>query len=373
MNSYFKSQPTANKTGFTDRLIALWLMSGLILILTILIIGGITRLTQSGLSIVEWRPITGIIPPLRESTWATEFDKYRESPEYQYINKGMTLNQFKRIYYWEYIHRMVARVTALVFLIPFIWFTSRRLFTRKQFLQASSLFLLALLQAFIGWFMVQSGLSETPFVSPYRLSIHLMMAFALFGCCLWFWLDASKTYQCRRKTDRSMRLPDRTSIFLITATGILLVIQVFWGGLVAGLKAGYMFNTFPLMNGSFLPQVVWQSGYPLSYWLENPASVQWVHRWTGVAFLLLVSIKTSVLYSQNHPAISAAYGLLCLTLFQVTLGILTLILVMPIWLAVTHQAVALLLFGQYLWLVYLIRNPECQSPFMFIYQKSVRQ
>ena len=169
--------------------IRIWYWSGALMVLIILVIGGITRLTQSGLSMVEWNPIMGVIPPLSEADWNETFEKYKEFPEYQQRNRGMSLAEFRFIFFWEYLHRMAGRLIGLVFLIPFGWFVIRKKFSRKQLKRALILLILGLSQGFLGWYMVQSGLIDVPWVSPYRLAGHLLMAFAIFGCCVWFALD----------------------------------------------------------------------------------------------------------------------------------------------------------------------------------------
>lgn len=329
-------------TAKDAKLLRIWFYSGAFLVFLILIVGGITRLTQSGLSIVEWKPVTGIIPPLSEAGWMEEFDKYRQFPEYQQLNKGMTLSEFKFIYFWEYLHRVLARLIGMVFLIPFLWFVLKKKLNRLQFKRAFLLFGLGFAQGALGWFMVQSGLADIPYVSPYRLSAHLLLAFLIFGFCLWFGLDAAG-----RKSASGSGPPVLKR--WIQATGILLVLQIFWGALVAGHKAGYFFNTFPQMHGSWLPPEVWHMRPAILNFLDNPVMVQWMHRVLGTLLLLTVLVMVVKVYRNPglHNAESRLYANLFLLaiIIQYLSGVFTLLWHVPLWLGVFHQAMSMITFG----------------------------
>jgi heme a synthase len=317
----------------------------------ILVIGGITRLTQSGLSMVDWRPIIGIVPPIGEAQWLAEFERYRQFPEYQQLRAGMSLEEFKFIFFWEYIHRVAARLIGIVFLVPFLFFWVRGYFGEATMptRRALALFALGALQGFMGWFMVSSGLVDRPHVSHYRLGVHLAIAFAIFGCCVWYALDL------RRSTPgtgtAAMR---RTLLRGLAFVGVLLGVQIFWGALVAGLKAGLYYPTFPLMDGSLIPPYAWGFDPVLRNLVENPITVQWVHRVLGtllgvavVAFYLRVRSSHGV----DRKSRVLNHSLLALILAQYLLGVMTLVLHVPVSLGVAHQAMAMVVFG--LWLIWL--------------------
>jgi heme a synthase len=333
------------------RYLRTWLWSGAVLTFVILVIGGITRLTQSGLSIVDWNPIMGVVPPLTEAQWQEAFDRYRQFPEYQQLRRGMTLDEFQFIFFWEYLHRMVARTIGLVFLVPFLVFWARGYLARPMMRRSLVLFGLGAAQGFMGWFMVASGLVDVPHVSHYRLAAHLGIAFAIFGCCVWFAMDlkprapgATQGGQAHRRT--------LTGIY---AVGVLLGVQVFWGALVAGLKAGFMFNTFPLMAGGLLPPHGLNIDPAWKNVLENPATVQWMHRVLGTLLLLAavaVLVRARAAVSDARARVLAG-SFVAMLAAQYGLGVATLVMNVPVSLGVAHQAVAMVLFG--VWLAWLHR------------------
>jgi heme a synthase len=331
--------------------LAIWLWSGAALTFLILVIGGITRLTQSGLSMVDWRPIIGIIPPIGEAQWLAEFERYRQFPEYQQLRAGMTLDEFKFIFFWEYIHRVAARLIGIVFLAPFLLFWVRGYFGTATMPVRRALILFALggLQGFMGWFMVSSGLVDRPHVSHYRLGVHLAIAFAIFGFCVWFALDLRRpTRGAIANTARRMLLRG------LAVVGVLLALQIFWGALVAGLRAGLYYPTFPLMDGSLIPPFAWGYDPLLRNLVENPITVQWVHRVLGTLLgLAVVLFFLRVRGSQGVDRHSRILNtsLLALIAAQYLLGVLTLVLHIPVSLGVAHQAMAMVVFG--IWLVWL--------------------
>jgi cytochrome c oxidase assembly protein subunit 15 len=337
------------------RFIRAWLWSIAAMTLAVLIVGGITRLTLSGLSIVEWRPFTGIIPPLTEAQWQRMFDLYRQYPEYQQSwRTGMTLADFKFIFFWEYLHRLLARTIGLVFLVPFVFFWAKGWFNRPLTRRALLLFALGASQGLMGWLMVASGLVDMPRVSHYRLAAHLSLAFMIFGYAVWLARDLKLT------TTRTMTSASARRIMLrgLAVVGGLLVLQIVWGAFVAGLRAGKLYNTFPLMGGQLVPPNVLQLEPAWRNFIEYAVTVQWLYRLIGTALgaaALAVFIKVS---RANADAVSQRYNgaLVTLILAQYGLGIATLLLFVPVALGVIHQATAMIIFG--VWLIWLhhVRN-----------------
>jgi heme a synthase len=328
-----------------------WLYSGAALTFLILVIGGITRLTQSGLSIVDWRPIMGVIPPLTEAQWQEAFDAYRQFPEYQVLRRGMSMEEFRFIFFWEYIHRVAARLIGLVFLIPFVIFWLRGYFNRPLLKRALLLFALGAMQGLMGWLMVRSGLVDRPSVSHYRLAMHLSLAFAIFGGCVWFARDL-------RFDPGSPALGAEIRRFLVaglSVIGVLFGVQVFWGALVAGLKAGLFFNTFPLMAGQWFPPNALDLAPVWLNLVENPIMVQWMHRLLGTVLLgAAIVFFLQVRGRVADPGIRLLNaGFLSLIVAQYGIGVLTLLYRVPVSLGVIHQAMAMVVFG--VWLVWLHR------------------
>jgi cytochrome c oxidase assembly protein subunit 15 len=283
------------------RHLRIWLWIGAILTASTLVVGGITRLTESGLSIVDWAPIVGSIPPLNNADWQDAFNRYKQYPEYAQLRPDMTLSEFKQIYFWEYLHRMIGRLIGVVFLIPFIWFWIRGYLTRALTGRLLILFALGGLQGLMGWYMVSSGLVDRPDVSHYRLAAHLMLALTIFGCCVWFANDLL----ARRK--QPIEAESRASIQReLTGFGVLIVIQIFWGALVAGLNAGFVFNTFPLMNGGLLPPKGLSHDPLLINLVENLATVQWIHR--VLATILLIGAISFVAKVRRDPELTRFHG-----------------------------------------------------------------
>ncbi len=340
---------------YRRRLMRIWLWLGAALTLLILIVGGITRLTQSGLSIVDWQPIMGVIPPLNEAEWLAAFDQYRQFPEYQQLRQGMTLSEFKFIYFWEYLHRMVARLIGLVFIIPFAFFAVKRYLNRPLVWRLLALFGLGALQGFMGWFMVMSGLVDRPAVSHYRLAAHLMIAFAIFGMCLWIAAQLSIRPGEERRADPFVRIG-------IWVTGVLLLLQILWGAFVAGLKAGLFYNTFPLMGGTLIPPRMMTSEPAILSLIENSIAVQWMHRLVGTILLVgaVVVLVGAIRKRLERTTIRWAGAFLALVGVQYLLGVLTLLYRVPVTLGVTHQAVAMVLFG--VWVLWAHRELVPRPP-----------
>jgi heme a synthase len=332
-------------------LIRLWLWSIAAMTLAVLIVGGITRLTQSGLSIVDWQPLMGVIPPLTEAQWVERFEQYRQFPEYQQLRRGMSLDEFRFIFFWEYLHRLVARMIGLVFLVPFIIFAARGWFSRPFALRALVLFVLGGAQGVLGWIMVQSGLAAQPHVSHYRLAAHLSLAFVIFGYAVWL---------ARELRDTDTDAGAGVSVAAVRNmrrglgwVGALLAVQIVYGAFVAGLKAGFAYNTFPLMGGRLLPLNMFAQQPLLRNLVENPPTVQWLHRVIGTilliaAFVVFARVARAGVDALSRRLNSALAGLIVL---QYVIGVLTLIYTVPVALGVLHQAMAMIVFG--VWLVFV--------------------
>ena len=320
------------------RQVAAWLLLCCAMIFAMVILGGATRLTGSGLSMVEWDPIFGVLPPLNEAEWDEVFSKYRESPEYQKINIGMDLHGFKSIYWFEYSHRLLGRSIGLVFLLPFLYFIARRMLTPQLIPRLAFTFVLGGLQGLLGWYMVKSGLIDQPHVSQYRLTAHLSLALIIYCYLLWLLLELLFP---RRKPSPAGTTAQRAALILFA----LVAVTIVSGGFVAGLKAGFAYNTFPKMGDQWLPPAGWllQPGWRNLF--ENIATVQFDHR--VLATLTLVSVLGFWVYAVRKPlpamTKTAVHVLLLVAIAQVTLGISTLLLHVPVTLAVSHQAGALCL------------------------------
>jgi heme a synthase len=318
------------------RLISTWLWSGIVLVSLMVLIGGITRLTGSGLSIVEWKPISGTIPPLTEAQWQQEFDAYKQFPEYQKINYGLTLDDFKGIFWWEYIHRLLGRLTGLVFLLPFGYFLYKGWVSRPLLKRLLLILLLGALQGLMGWLMVKSGLQELPHVSHYRLAAHLGLALLLIAVIVWTLLELNQKHHPQKGTLPAWYYP--------LAQGLVAVvfIQILLGAFVAGLKAGFSYNSFPLMGDSFFPAHFYTS--PSDLFSSGPL-VQFLHRWFAFVVLALAGFFYYTLrQEEGNRALKLSSGWLLLGLgLQTLLGIATLLLQVPLLLGVLHQLVAVLL------------------------------
>jgi cytochrome c oxidase assembly protein subunit 15 len=323
-----------------DRQLALWLMLCCAMIFAMVVLGGVTRLTGSGLSMVEWDPIFGVVPPLGEAQWESTFNLYKESPEYRKINAGMDLHGFKQIYWFEFAHRLLGRAIGMVFLIPFLYFLFTGRVRRPLIPRLATLFVLGGLQGILGWYMVKSGLVDRPHVSQYRLTAHLTMALVIYSYMLWvalgLWTNAERT--------KESPAPSGLRRFAALLGGLVFITAIS-GGFVAGLKAGFAYNTFPLMDGHWIPEAMFLMSPVWRNFFENIATVQFDHRL--LATLVFVGCVSFWLVARRHTLpVSARIGvhaLLAAAVLQVSLGISTLLLHVPTPLASTHQAGALLL------------------------------
>lgn len=315
------------------RALATWLYSVAALIVLMVVIGGITRLTESGLSITQWKPITGIVPPLNDAEWQAEFANYKRIPEYQQLNQGMTLAGFKAIFFWEYFHRLLGRLIGIAFAVPLVWFAVRRQIPRGYGWRLVALLALGGLQGAIGWWMVKSGLSVRTDVSHVRLAVHLLVALFTLAGIVWTALDLRTL----------ARNPDARPAWLTglgAFTGAVLFVQLLFGALVAGLNAGLVTDQWPLMNGRFFPGAT-TAGRPfLDALFNDPAIVHFVHRWWAwvtVAALVVLARATRRIDRRASIAIHTAFGL------QILLGIATVMSGMNITLAALHQLTGALL------------------------------
>jgi cytochrome c oxidase assembly protein subunit 15 len=319
--------------------VAAWLFACCALVLAMVVVGGVTRLTHSGLSITEWQPIVGTIPPLDAAQWNEAFAKYQATPEYQQVNRGMTLEAFKGIFWWEYVHRLLGRAMGIVFIVPLLWFVARRQVPRGLVPRLFGIFLLGGLQGALGWYMVQSGLVDDPRVSPLRLAAHLGLAFLIFGAMFWTALSLTRT---RQAADGGERAPLRRFACALTA---LVFVMVLSGALVAAIRAGFAYNTFPLMNGALVPPEIFMIDPWYMNFVNNMATVQFDHR--AIAWMLTALIALFWWRARGASASVrlAANLLLAALALQIALGITTLLLVVPLPLAAAHQAGAMLVFA----------------------------
>ncbi|HEY3582872.1 MAG TPA: COX15/CtaA family protein [Casimicrobiaceae bacterium] len=340
--SDLRVEPVARAHATTHaRPIVAWLLACCALVFAMVVVGGVTRLTHSGLSITEWQPIVGTIPPLTAADWNEAFAKYQQTPEFQQVNHAMTIAQFKRIFWWEYFHRLLGRAIGVVFLVPYLYFLLRNRIPRGYAWPLAGIFALGALQGLVGWLMVKSGLVDDPRVSQFRLTAHLGLAFAIFGA-MW-WTAHSLAFE-RRAALPALRGVRRGAFALVA----LVFVMVLLGGLVAGIRAGFAYNTFPLMNGAFVPPEIlmlepWWRNF---FW--NMATVQFDHRIVGWLLAIVVPLFCWRLFrtrAASTRARASVAGLLAMLAVQLGLGIATLVNVVPLPLAALHQAGALVVFA----------------------------
>jgi cytochrome c oxidase assembly protein subunit 15 len=333
--------------------IAIWLLICCALVFAMVVVGGVTRLTESGLSIVEWQPIVGTMPPITQQDWDELLEKYRATPQYQQINKGMSVDEFKSIFWWEYFHRVLGRFIGIAFFIPFVYFLLKKQINRPLGIKLAGIFVLGGLQGFMGWYMVMSGLVNDPHVSQYRLTAHLGLAFVIFAAMFWVALGLLSPKGENFQSDEKIRSLRRFS-FALTS---LIFVMVLSGGFVAGIRAGLAYNTFPLMNGHFIPPEIFMLEPWYRNFFDNMATVQFDHRL--IAWILAFSVPL-FWYRSRKVALSNTTHLACnffllMLVIQISLGIATLLHVVPIPLAASHQGGAVLLFAASLWVSHRFR------------------
>lgn len=335
---------TLMNSSKTNRQLAIWLLTIAALIFAMVVLGGVTRLTRSGLSIVEWKPVVGVVPPLNEREWKAEFDKYKKYPEYQKVNKdkGMDLEGFKSIFYFEYFHRLLGRLIGLAFLIPLLVFLWQKKVSAELRPKLITIFILGGLQGVLGWLMVASGLVDKPHVSHYRLTAHLMAAVIIYSYIIWVVLDL-----LHPRTQPHIDQTRQLAKYGLWASG-LVALMLISGGFVAGTKSGFMFNhqwTVP-----------WSAIFAESPWwlnfLETHATIQFTHRTLAVVVFAVLAVFwfKGIQLRQEARLVKAFNAMALILLAQLTLGITTLIFVVPVWLGAAHQAGALVLFTAMIYL-----------------------
>ena len=336
---------TINKN---NKPIIIWLFSLIIMLFSLVLVGGATRVTDSGLSITEWNLVFGILPPLSMESWLLEFEKYKKIPEYILINYQMSLSEFKVIYLWEWGHRFLARIVGLVALVPFIYFLITKNLSKSQILKSTSVIVLIGFQGYIGWYMVQSGLTERVDVSQYRLAIHLLMAFIIIYMS---WLLLFNVLDL--KGPKIMTSYKIWTTFFIS----LIFIQIFIGGFVSGLDAGLIYPTWPLMGESIVPLEYWKNDLKLLNLFENRSNIQFNHRLFGY-LIFLFSIFNLFLFRNIADLFKLSLIIFILIFLQISLGILSILLYMPWQIALSHQFFALILFSFSSLLGYLSFNSK---------------
>lgn len=337
-----------------NKIVTGWLAVVCLTIFMMIVVGGVTRLTHSGLSIVDWKPIMGFIPPIGEAEWQDTFEAYKQYPEYKQVNKGMSLSEFKSIFYWEYGHRVLGRSIGIIFFLPFMVLLLMGKIERELVPKMIVALVLGGLQGLMGWYMVMSGLVDMPRVSHYRLAAHLVLALIILSYLYWIILDL-------RRTSKIEVSPG----FKLLCTAILGVtfLQITYGAFTAGLRAGLGFNTYPLMDGELMASAATMM---TPFWLnlfENGAMVQFLHRWIGALLLMLVVVLLGLSIAGNMPRrLKVACGsLVAITLAQFLLGVFTLLNYVPIMLASAHQAVACLVLLASIFLVYIVQDRRNES------------
>lgn len=331
-----QAHQTAAPSGAQARPRALsnWLMVVAALVFLMIVVGGITRLTESGLSMVRWEPVSGTIPPLNAEQWQAEFDAYRATPQYQKVNHGMSLGEFKEIFFWEYVHRLLGRIIGVAFALPFLWYAWKRAIPRGYGWRLTGLLALGGLQGGIGWWMVKSGLVDRPDVSHIRLAVHLLTAFVILGGLVWTALDLRSL--ARDGDARPARMPT-AGIWTLS----LLMIQFLFGAYTAGLNAGYAFATWPMMGDEWFPAGAEMLQPFLRNFVDNPIVVQFVHRW--LAFIVALAVLLLAAECWIRGLKSLAWLVVAAVTLQILIGIMTLLSGVHIWIAVAHQGMAAIL------------------------------
>jgi len=318
------------------RSVRAWLIVVAALIVCTLMVGGATRLTESGLSIVEWKPVTGTIPPLTDAEWTRQFEAYKTIPQYREMNRGMSLSEFKTIFWWEWGHRLLGRLIGAVFLLPFLWFLWRGFLPGPLKRKLWVIFVLGGLQGAVGWWMVSSGLTERVSVSQYRLAVHFMLAVFIFSAIVW----TLRQLQVRVPLIATPRTRVTGRVLLA-----LIFLQFYFGALVAGLRAGKVFNTWPLIDGAFIPTTA-RLFFEHPWWrnfFDNTLTVQFTHRMIAYTLVVLAVLHAiDAIRSKASPVIvSRALWIMTAMIFQAVVGILTLLNQVPIDLGLAHQAIAI--------------------------------
>lgn len=329
-----------------------WLVTICLMVIMMIFLGGLTRLTGSGLSIVEWQPVSGIIPPINNGDWQEEFGKYRQSPEYQKKNNNMTITEFKFIFLLEFIHRLAGRITGLIYLLPLVYFAINRKITTKSYPIYIVILLLFILQGGMGWYMVKSGLISRPYVSHFRLACHLIIAVAIYNL-LFNQLMNDNFDILLINRQKNLNYPR----FFCLLSIIMIYLQIFLGGLVAGLDAGLVYNNFPLMGDSFVPREITSCELLSLDILNDPVFVQFIHRIGAYNLSIIIMLLAASLIKLNHPKLNKLTIYIIGTLIlQILLGIFTILYSVPIIFALLHQFMAIMLLSSVLWGYFLIKS-----------------
>ncbi|MFA4969418.1 MAG: COX15/CtaA family protein [Sulfuritalea sp.] len=339
-------------TDNQQRAVAWWLFACCAMVFLTMVVGGVTRLTHSGLSIVEWKPLIGALPPLSHADWLELFAKYQQTPEFIKRNHDMTLDGFQFIFWWEWAHRLIGRSIGVVFFVPYVWFLIRGKLRGALAAKVFGFFILGGLQGAMGWYMVKSGLVDDPRVSQYRLAAHLGLAFILFGLMGWTGLGMLQPRKASTAVAPAPTFTMRLGNWLV----VLVFIMVLSGALVAGIHAGLAYNTFPLMNGDFVPPEIFMVEPLWLNFFTNMATVQFDHRMIAWALMGLIPWYSWRIWNETPDARPAAVLLTLWLAVQVSLGIATLLLQVPVALAASHQAGAMVLFGLLIWANHAIRR-----------------
>ncbi len=326
-----------------------WLYAFAFVVAFLVVFGGFVRLTRSGLSIVEWNPVSGAMPPIGQQGWEEEFAKYQLTPEYLKINTGMTLERYKFIFYMEWFHRNIARFAGLIYAFPVFYFLFKKTIPLKEFGIYFVMGMLFISQAFAGWIMVASGLVDRPAVSHFNLTIHLLLALTLFGLALWTAFGHKYGFHDSSKKVK-WSLPSK----LAAASFVILIIQITYGGFTAGLKAGHVSDTWPLMLGKLIPANLFNS---LINIFESPQTIVFIHRWFAWLGIILVPVVYTIVKKQNYPADiqNGLKWLIGVVALQITLGVLTILSYVNIVIALLHQANAILLVGLAVYFIHRFR------------------
>jgi len=339
-----------NKITSHNIFLGLWLLILTLMVYAIILIGGLTRLTESGLSMVDWRPLMGSIPPLNKEDWVYVFNQYKQTPEFLILNQNIQISEFKYIFWWEYSHRLFARIIGIFFIFPFIFFLLKKRLSKELIIKLIIVFFFAVFQALVGWWMVKSGLSENPYVSQYRLSFHLINAIIILTILLWLTMEQLMSDQFIKKL--------RISKTLIFISIILCLITIISGSFVSATDAGKSYNTFPLMNGELIPEgyIIYNNIFTNSF--ENTIAIQFNHRWIAIFTFIWITITTLYILSKKINLLQkiTCFAIVFLITIQVIFGILTLINNVPVYLASIHQATATLLYCSLLTSLYLFSN-----------------
>ena len=332
-----------------SRAVMNWLFTFAFIVAFLIVFGGFVRLTRSGLSIVEWNPISGTVPPIGQQAWQEEFAKYQQTPEFKLINSSMTLEEYKFIFYMEWFHRFIARFAGLVYAIPVFYFLFRKTIPWKEFGIYFAMGSLFIAQAFAGWIMVASGLVDRPSVSHFNLTIHLLLALTLFGLSLWTAFGHKFGFPDKNKKAK-WSLPSKLAV----VSFVILILQISYGGMTAGLKAGHVSDTWPLMFGKLIPPNLFNS---LINIFEIPQTIVFIHRWFAWLGVIAVPFVFYIVKKQNYSR-EIQIGLMWLigvVALQITLGVLTILSYVNIVIALLHQANAILLFGLAVYFIHRFR------------------